>query len=101
MLLWLALAEIFQERRFTRFDFLEGEGPAKRLFSTHAVLSANIYYLRRTLRMRGLVRSHALLESTGNRIVGLVDRMGVREALKKRLRGTSGADPASEQESRW
>jgi CelD/BcsL family acetyltransferase involved in cellulose biosynthesis len=83
----LALSDIFGEQRFAQFDFTEGEGEHKRLFSTYSVPSANVYFLRRTALMQGLVLAHGLLDWAGNNAVQTVDRLRLKSFLRKRLRG--------------
>lgn len=82
----LALEQLFQEPDLTMFDFTEGEGAHKSFFSTHGVLCADIYYLKKTLRNRFLVRLHTTLDSLSRAIVRLLDRLGLKERIKRLIR---------------
>jgi len=82
VLQWLALEQLFAERRFRYFDFTEGESDHKRLFATHEILAANVLYLPRNLKNRLLVRAHAGFERR-------VEALGVwleEKNLKRRVR---------------
>lgn len=82
----LALEQLFQEPDLKMFDFTEGEGAHKSFFSTHGVLCADIYYLQRTLRNRFLVRLHAVLDAFSRATVRLLDRLGLKERIKRLIR---------------
>jgi len=82
----LALEQLFAEAGTRMFDFTEGEGRHKSFFATHSVLCADIYYLRRSLRNRCLVRLHAVLEAFSRSLVRLLDRLGVKERIKRLIR---------------
>ena len=45
ILQWLALEKIFSERKFTIFDFTEGENEHKRFFGTHSIFCGDVYFL--------------------------------------------------------
>jgi CelD/BcsL family acetyltransferase involved in cellulose biosynthesis len=82
----LALEKLFTEADLTMFDFTEGEGAHKSFFSTHSVLCADIYYLKRSLRNRCLVRLHTLLDAFSRALVRLLDRLGLKERIKRLIR---------------
>jgi CelD/BcsL family acetyltransferase involved in cellulose biosynthesis len=82
----LALERLFQEPDLKMFDFTEGEGAHKSFFSTHGVLCADIYYLKRTLRNRFLIRLHTTLDSFSRAVVRLLDRLGLKERIKRLIR---------------
>jgi CelD/BcsL family acetyltransferase involved in cellulose biosynthesis len=86
VLQWLALEDLFSERRFRYFDFTEGQSEHKKLFATHERRSANILFLRSTLRNRMLVQG----QLSCNRIVefasGLAERWGIKARLRRWLR---------------
>lgn len=52
LLLLAALRDLMNERRFARFDFLEGDGRHKRLFASHGVDCCDVLLLRWTLANR-------------------------------------------------
>jgi len=82
----LALEKLFTEADLRMFDFTEGEGAHKSFFSTHSVLCADIYYLERSLRNRCLVRLHTGLDSFSRAMVRLLDRLGLKERIKRLIR---------------
>jgi hypothetical protein len=82
----LALEQLFTEVDLKMFDFTEGEGAHKSFFSTHGALCADIYYLKRSLRNRILVRLHAGLDAFSRATVRLLDRLGLKERIKRLIR---------------
>ncbi len=98
VLFWLTLERLLQEKRFRIFDFTEGESQHKRLFSTHNIECANVFFLNDNLRNRFLVRTHAGVDYVSKRLGVLLDRLGVKARVKRLLRfgrartgpGTSG-----------
>lgn len=66
VLQWLALEHLFGETRagarLRLFDFTEGESEHKRLFATHSVRCANIFFLRAGLRNWLLLHAHRNIE---------------------------------------
>ena len=82
----LALSDAFREQRFTQLDFTEGEDEHKRLFSTHSVPSANVFYLRRNVLSKVLVLSHGLLDWVGNTAVLAAKKLHLKSYLRRRLR---------------
>lgn len=78
----LALELLFSERSYRLFDFTEGEGDHKRLFSTHARYCGNVFYLRPTLRNHAVVRLHL----AARRLSAFLERQLARGNLKTRLK---------------
>jgi CelD/BcsL family acetyltransferase involved in cellulose biosynthesis len=85
----LALEQLFAEGDARMFDFTEGEGRHKSFFATHSALCADIYYLRRSLRNRLLVRLHSGLEAFSRALVRLLNRLGLKERIKRLIRRKS------------
>ena len=56
ILQWLALEHLFEENSFRFFDFTEGQSAHKKLFATHNVQCANVFFLRDN--MRNMFLSH-------------------------------------------
>jgi CelD/BcsL family acetyltransferase involved in cellulose biosynthesis len=54
----LALQALFSEQRFSIFDFTEGEGQHKELFSTGSQLCADFYVIGRRLSPMWMVAAH-------------------------------------------
>lgn len=86
ILQWLAIEQIFAERRFQIFDFTEGLSSHKQLFSSHQRLCANVYFLRRTLRNGLIVRSHIMMNGLSKWLGEALDRYGLKTRLRKLLR---------------
>lgn len=82
----LALQTLFSEGRFSGFDFTEGEGQHKQLFSTQSCLCADVYVLSRRLRPVSL----AMLHHTADRLsmaVGIgLDYLKLRSRLRRLVR---------------
>ena len=57
VLQWLALEHLFEESLFRFFDFTEGQSEHKKLFATHSVQCANVFFLRSNLRNKFLLHS--------------------------------------------
>lgn len=88
VLQWRALEQLFAERRFRAFDFLEGEGEHKRLFSTHQVRCSVQLVLRHTWRHRLALALHRGLSRLSQRVGERLARWGWKSRLKRWLRRT-------------
>lgn len=86
VLQWLALEQLFEETRFSIFDFTEGESQHKRLFATHDLQCVNVFFLKNTLRNHLLVRMHSMMNNLFEAAGALLDRWGVKSRIKKLLR---------------
>jgi CelD/BcsL family acetyltransferase involved in cellulose biosynthesis len=86
VLQYLVLERLFAEGGFTVFDFTEGPGQHKELFSTGQVLCADLYYFRRGARGAGVVGSHLALGEATKGAIALLERLKIRERLRKYLR---------------
>lgn len=86
VLQWLALESLFAEERFRFFDFTEGQSEHKKLFATHERRSANILYLRATLRNRLLVVAQLTLNRAFEFLGDLAERWGVKARLRRWMR---------------
>jgi hypothetical protein len=64
-------------------------GEHKRLFATHSVRCANVYYLKISAKTRFLVIAHLIVSRTSRRIVAMSDWLGVKAQLRQRLHRTS------------
>lgn len=87
VLQWLALEDLFAEKRHRFFDFTEGEGDHKLLFSTHQATCSNLLLLEPTARTRISLQAHRSLDTFGRSAATLLDRMGLKGRLKKLVRG--------------
>ncbi len=92
VLQWLALEQLFIESRFDFFDFTEGQSEHKRLFATHQIRCANLMFVRRSMGMQVLLRSHAYFDYLSSSVGAVAERWGIKSSLKRALRfGLSGA----------
>jgi hypothetical protein len=85
-LFWMAIESLFDERRFSYFDFTEGEGAHKVQFATHSVSCANILLLRRSIRSHLVVAIHRCYGYSIKKFRALAERTGALRALRRRLR---------------
>ena len=83
----LALEALFAERRFTTFDFTEGEGQHKEMFSTANCLCGDVYVLAR----RFFPVSAVMLHYAADRISGscgiILDQLNLRSSFRRLVRG--------------
>lgn len=86
VLQYLAFEELFREKRFAIFDFEEGEGQHKRLFSTHQAECADVYVFPVRTRSVALVLLHAALGSITRTALTLAERTGIKPQIKAELK---------------
>lgn len=86
ILQWLAIEQIFEERRFRYFDFTEGRSSHKELFASHQRQCANVFFLKRTIRNYLLVYLHLWANGVATCIGSIAERLGVKAMIKKLLR---------------
>jgi len=86
VLQWLALEALYQERRFRYFDFTEGESEHKRLFATHDRRCANVMFVRDSLAMSALLRSHMAFGAFSTGLGALLQRWGLKSRVRRLLR---------------
>ena len=82
----LALESLFNEGTHRLLDFTEGEGEHKQFFSTHSVLCADIFLLRRRPWVITTVLAHAALESMTVPLRGVLHRLGLLARIRRLLR---------------
>jgi len=83
----LALEFLFSENTYRIFDFTEGDGAHKKLFSTNARLCGNVFYLKPTFKNRLIVRLHLVVGWGSAFANGLIVKLGLKERLRQMLRG--------------
>lgn len=88
VLQWLALEQLFNENRFRGFDFTEGESSHKRLFATHQLQCAHVFWVRRTFRNTTIVYGHLFINRFSKWIGDLLERHGLKAKIKRILRFT-------------
>jgi CelD/BcsL family acetyltransferase involved in cellulose biosynthesis len=86
VLQWLALESIFGERKFQYFDFTEGQSDHKRLFATHSVLSADIFFINATTYNRLLINLHWCFARLSTNIGQFLERNGLKAKVRKWVR---------------
>jgi CelD/BcsL family acetyltransferase involved in cellulose biosynthesis len=82
-----ALERLYAEQRFSYFDFTEGDGAHKEMFSTAAAPACSFYLLRPTAGNRLLLGSLGLFDAGVAGAKRLADRLGLVAAMRKVLRG--------------
>lgn len=82
----LALESLFAEKRFRSFDFTEGEGEHKALFSNRHVLCADIFVLRPTVRTVAIVTAQLGTDRLSRRTGALLEKLHVKSTLRQFLR---------------
>jgi len=88
ILQWLAIEQIFQERKFRFFDFTEGLSSHKQLFASHQRLCANVFFVRPTFANTLLIRSHLLMDRLSKSVGEMLERHNLKAMVKKVLRRT-------------
>ena len=86
VLQWLALEQLFGERRFRYFDFTEGQSDHKRLFATHEKRCANVLFVRASPRGLLLVHGHRLCNALSEGVGRMLERWGLKAAIRRALR---------------
>jgi CelD/BcsL family acetyltransferase involved in cellulose biosynthesis len=86
VLQWLALENLFAEGKFRYFDFTEGQSEHKLLFSTHRVQTANVFFVRNSVRNAWLLRAHHGFGKFTSSIGDALERAGVKSRVRKALR---------------
>ena len=86
VLQWLALERLFAEKRFTAFDFTEGESEHKRFFSTHQTPCKLQLLLRPTLSARLKAGLHRDVDRTSTLLGDSLEKLGLKSRIRKWLR---------------
>jgi CelD/BcsL family acetyltransferase involved in cellulose biosynthesis len=86
VLQWLALESLFGERRFSAFDFTEGESEHKRLFGTHQVTCSHHLLVKPTLRNRVLVHSHRGIDRLSTALGEVLERYHLKARVRRWVR---------------
>jgi len=86
VLQYLLLKSLFLEGKFRMFDFTEGEGPHKELFSTRSVTCADLYFLRPTARNVLLIILQILLSSSSKAAVFVLKKLNLHKRVKALVR---------------
>jgi hypothetical protein len=86
VLQWLALESLFEENEFRFFDFTEGQSEHKKLFATHSVQCANVFFLRSNLRNKFLLHSQKAFDDFSKSVGDLLHHLGIKTMVKKLIR---------------
>lgn len=86
VLQWLALEHLFEERLFRFFDFTEGQSEHKKLFATHSVQCANVFFLRNNLRNKVLLLSQRVVNDFSRLAGDTLNQLGLKSKVKKMMR---------------
>jgi len=89
VLLFLALQHLFSEPALRYFDFTYGYGQTKEVFSRGQYLRADIYYFSKTPYHFLAIYGHSALDSFSVWSGRLLERWGLKRALKRLLRRSS------------
>ncbi len=90
-----AMERLFAEQRHRYFDFTEGDGQHKRLFSTGCVECMDVLLLRPTVANRVLITTHRNFHAGVEALGNVAERYGLKARLKKWLRGTPSTTEAT------
>lgn len=82
-----ALRDLFDERRFARFDFTEGEGQHKRQFATDGVACVDLLLLRPSLANRMTMTALGMFDRGVALAKAGIYRMGLGRLAKRIRRG--------------
>ena len=85
-LLYLALERIFSENVHRYFDFTNGVGQTKRVFSRSACFRGSVYFFRWTTRNLVIVLGHVVVERVSKFVGELLDALNLRTTVRKLLR---------------
>lgn len=83
----LALESLFAEQRFAAFDFTEGEGQHKELFSTSSRLCADVYVVNQRLVSFSAVMFHYAVDKSATAAGIVLDRLRLKSPLRRLVRG--------------
>jgi CelD/BcsL family acetyltransferase involved in cellulose biosynthesis len=86
VLQFLAFESLFTEQRFGCFDFTEGEGPHKKLFSTHKKTCSDLYVFALRPSMLLLISVHYVLGRVVAGCFRVADILKLRGRIRQWLR---------------
>lgn len=96
VLQWLAVEQLYQEKRYAFFDFTEGQSDHKRLFATHELQCANVLFLQLSASRLLIVRFHAAADRIVATLRSRAERWGIKARLRRLMRfGLRGTRPLS------
>ena len=90
VLLYCMLERLYDEKRFTLFDFDRGEALYKSIFSTHSFRCATIFCFRSSAKNLAYVIIHSGLTALSRTIVLLSQALNIKDRIKKWARANAG-----------
>jgi len=90
VLQWLLLEDMFADDLIRVFDFTQGEGPHKELFSTGSRECADLYILRPSLRVWRGITLQTAVEHTVQALGDGLQALGLKARIRRLVRGTAG-----------
>lgn len=85
----LALEALFDEQQFNTFDFTEGEGQHKEIFSTGSCLCGDVFMVRLRAGPMSVVMLHHAMSRASTATGAILDQMGIRSRLRRLVRRQS------------
>lgn len=82
-----ALERLFEEQRYTYFDFTEGEGAHKSMFGTNSAACASFVLLDPTLANRALLGARSTFDGAISGAKALAERSGALATVRSALKG--------------
>ena len=82
----LVLEALFKERDYKLFDFTEGEGRHKEMFSTQSCLCGDIYVLRPGFYVVATILLHNALDRVSAFTGSTLDRLGLKARIREFIR---------------
>lgn len=86
VLQWLAIEQLFRERKFRYFDFTEGLSSHKQLFASHQRFCANVFFVKRTPFNWLFVHAHHFTNLFSKRLGAWLENYGLKTKIKRLLR---------------
>jgi CelD/BcsL family acetyltransferase involved in cellulose biosynthesis len=82
----LVLQALFAERRFLMFDFTEGEGQHKEVFSTQSLLCGDVFVVNRRLAPLSVVMLHRAVDGISTATGAALERLTLKSRARRLLR---------------
>lgn len=86
VLLYLAIADLMAEERFSYFDFSYGAGQTKEVFSTAKYLRSDVLYLTPSIKHYLAIYGHSGLDLLSATLGRASERLNFRSTIKRALR---------------
>lgn len=87
------LKRLYEHDTPTLMDFGSGDAEYKRLFSTETRTTANLVLVPRLMRYAWVVGAHRATTALNEHAASLLERLGVKQWLKRRMRGVEAHTP--------